>query len=88
MSVKYKLPPLDGQKSYWGKAIVIEENDGAKYLLSYNCLICTIDGNNGVRINTDVSRWDSKTSLKHLRSFLQRFNHPVGSKAELKKMYT
>ena len=88
MAIKYKLPPLDGQKSYWGKAIVIEEDDGSKYLFSYNLLICTIDANNGVRINTYVPLWNSKTSLKHLKSFLRRFNHPIGSSAVLKKMYS
>ena len=87
MANRYELPNVgDHRKSFYGKAEVLEDNQG-KHLLSYGYNTCTIDNNNGVHIHTDVYRWDSNTSLRHLKSFLRYFNKPVGSKAELLKMY-
>ncbi len=36
MTKMYDLMPCDGRKSFYGKAKVVIEDDGAKTLLSYN----------------------------------------------------
>ena len=83
----YELPNIgDSAKSFYGKAVVVEDDSG-KHLLSYGHNICNIDNNNGVHINTSIPKWDSQTSIRHIKSFLRLFNKRVGSKAELMKMY-
>lgn len=79
----YELPNVgDSRKSFYGKAVVKEDNNG-KHLLSYGHNICTIDRNNGVHIHTEIPKWDSNTSLRHLKSFLILNNKP----ADIVKMY-
>ncbi len=36
---KYELTPTDGRKSFYGKAVVIVEDDGTETLYSYGILI-------------------------------------------------
>lgn len=62
----YELIPCTRQKSFYGKAKVIEKN-GSKLLQSYNTIVCGID-NNG-----HFSRYwagESATTMKHVNSFL------------------
>lgn len=62
----YYLIPDNGQKSFYGKAKVIEYTDGSKTLISYTTPVAKIDRNG------NVSRlWPgwSATTGKHIRSF-------------------
>ena len=79
----YELTPNNGRKSFYGKAIVKEDN-GEKRLYSYDTLVCTIkDGE--VHLTSD---WDySATTLTHLRSFLQKEGFQADSKAQIAKLY-
>lgn len=65
----YDLIPSTSQKSFYGKAKVIEIN-GSKLLQSYNTIVCGIDKSG------NFSRyWDgeSATTMKHVNSFLALF---------------
>lgn len=64
----YELPCLDGHKSFYGKARVMECTNGEKLLQSYNTIVCKLDADgNFVRL------WNgySATTQRHVNSFLQ-----------------
>lgn len=66
----YELPVVNGsRKSFYGKAVVCEDENG-KHLLSYGKNICTIDKDENVEVHTDIPMWNSQTSMRHLKSFL------------------
>lgn len=90
----YDLPVMgyDRAKSFYGKAKVIEKDNGEKVLLSYNTEVCKI-GSNG----EFVRLWDgySVTTMRHINSFLSFFGIPGGGKAwwnsqpvEIKKVHS
>lgn len=73
----YELPCYDDRKSFYRKAIVIEE-DNTTYLKSYDTIVAKIK--NGV-----FSRlWDdySLTTMRHINSFRYHFNMKKISKKE------
>ena len=74
---EYYLDPIgDCRKSFYGKASVIEADDGI-YLRSYSTLVCKIVNEKFVRL------WDgySATTMRHINSFLYKFNIEGGGKA-------
>lgn len=75
---KYELIPTDGCKSFYGKAVVIEKDNGETVLQSYDTEVCKIDSNGEF-----VRLWSgySATTMRHINSFLQRFGIPGGGKA-------
>lgn len=76
----YDLPVMgyDRAKSFYGKAKVIEKDNGEKILQSYNTEVCKI-GRNG----EFVRLWGgySVTTMRHVNSFLSFFGIPGGGKA-------
>lgn len=83
----FELPNVgDYRKSFYGKAVQVENEEG-KHLLSYGHNICTISPDNKVTIHTSVEKWDSNTSMRHLKSFLIFNNKPSGTKREIINMY-
>ena len=65
----YKLDPNGSSKSFYGKAKVIEEN-GEKFLLSYDTIVCKIDKNDNF-----IKLWDgySATTMRHINAFIEKF---------------
>ena len=65
----YDLPVMgyDRAKSFYGKAKVIEKDNGEKVLQSYNTEVCKISSNGEF-----VRLWDgySVTTMRHVNSFL------------------
>ena len=60
----YKLPPYgSNQRSFYGKAIVVEEN-GVKFLQSYYTIVAAFDG----KFHRLWGGWSATTS-KHVNSF-------------------
>ena len=63
---KYELMPIDGRKSFYGKAVVEVADDGSETLYSYNTAIIkrTADGEL-------VKLWDgwSATTGRHINAF-------------------
>ena len=63
--MEIKLNPVDGRKSFYGKAGIIKE-EGNLYLRSYNTIVCGI-------VNGEFRRfWDeeSATTMRHINAFL------------------
>lgn len=76
----YDLPVMgyDRAKSFYGKARVIEKDNGEKVLQSYTTDVCKITSNGEF-----VRLWDgySSTTIRHVNAFLSLFGIAGGSKA-------
>lgn len=70
----FELPCLDNRKSFYGKAHVIEHDDGTKQLQSYNTIVCEIDNNGNYNRLWDGS---TQTTNRHIRSFKKFYNIEV-----------
>lgn len=70
------------QKSYYGKAKVIYNDNGSVSLKSYDTIVCTIKDGNFVKL------WDgySATTMKHINDFRMMFNLPTLNKKEWDKL--
>lgn len=76
----YDLPVMgyDRAKSFYGKAKVIEKDNGEKVLQSYNTEVCKISSNGEF-----VRMWEgySVTTMRHVNSFLSFFGMSGGGKS-------
>lgn len=63
----FNLPCYDGRKSFYGKAHVIETQEG-RYLQSYNTIVCFLSYG-----GTFTRLWEgySATTMRHINSFMQ-----------------
>lgn len=70
----FELPCYD-RKSFYGKAKVMETENGEKVLLSYNTPVCKIDKNGAF-----CRLWsgESVTTMRHVNSFLRFYNMAGG----------
>ena len=67
---EYELTPIhDNQKSFYGKARVLEGIDGKIYLQSYDTIVAVCD--NGV---VELVDYYSRTTGKHQREFIAQFD--------------
>lgn len=74
----YDLPTMDNRKSFYGKAKVIEKDNGEKVLQSYNTEVCKItEGGEFVRLWSGYSA----ITMRHINSFLQFFGIAGGGKS-------
>lgn len=73
--MKYFELRATGQKSYYGKANIVEWETGYKFLISYRTIVCMIDKNGSVH-----RFWDgcSRTTMKHTNDFLRLYGVPGG----------
>ena len=71
---EFDLPCLEARKSFYGKAKIIELDNGTKQLKSYNTIVGEIDNNNNY-----ISLWDGKTqtTTRHIKSFKKYYNLEV-----------
>lgn len=80
MTKIFNLPVCcsDKAKSFYGKAKVIETDNGEKVLQSYNTAVCKITSSGEF-----VRLWSgySVTTMRHINSFLQLFDIVGGGKA-------
>ena len=62
-----ELHPVDGRKSFYGKALVHTTEDGAQYLQSYETIVASITANGEFR-----RHWEgySATTGRHVRAFM------------------
>jgi hypothetical protein len=78
----YNLEPrFDSRKSFYGKAVVIEES-GIKQLRSYNTIVAEIREG-----EAEIFGTYSPTTLRHIKDFLYQNGFEVGTKKELEEMY-
>lgn len=74
----YELQPNDSRKSFYGKARVIEKDNGEKVLQSYNTEVCKVtSGGQFVRLWSGYSA----TTMRHVNSFLDLVGIVGGGKA-------
>lgn len=73
----YELIPTNNRKSFYGKATVIEKNDGTIELRSYQTIVARIRNGKFERL------WDgySVTTMNHINSFINMFGIDGGGKA-------
>lgn len=74
---RYALQPTNNRKSFYGKAQVIEQDNGDIELQSYDTIVARIRNGNFERL------WDgySATTMNHINSFLDTFGISGGGKA-------
>jgi hypothetical protein len=67
----FELSPVDGRKSFYGKAKVTERDDGAAVLKSYDTDVCSVDAD-----GTFHRFWsgESATTMRHVKAFLDYYS--------------
>lgn len=73
-----QLCPTDGRKSFYGKARILQTEEGYKFLKSYNTVVCGY-------VNGSLQRyWDgySATTMRHINSFLDAVGMSAMCKAD------
>lgn len=75
-----ELRPIDGRKSFYGKAKVVYVNESCFYLVSYDTTVCSLFPHT----MQFVRWWDgySSTTLRHVNAFRQKYGLPTLSKSE------
>lgn len=73
-----EIKPIDGRKSFYGKARVYETPDGI-FLLSYDTVVCSYNSASGMFWRM----WDgySQTTMRHVNAFLAYLGLPYGGKS-------
>ena len=80
MTKKYNLETIySTQKSFYGKAIVTELENGYKILTSYNTNVCELDQNNNI---VEIGCY-SQTTRRHVNEFLQQNGYKKMTKKEI-----
>lgn len=67
----YELPAIyDSRKSFYGKAKVIEHDNGTIQLQSYNTIVCEIDNNGYFKM---LWNGNTQTTNRHIKEFKKQF---------------
>ena len=74
---EYNLIPTNNRKSFYGKASVIEKDNGDIELRSYNTIVARIRNGKFERLWSGYSA----TTMNHINSFLDTFGISGGGKA-------
>lgn len=73
---EFELRPIDGRKSFYCKAVVIEKDNGDIDLKSYHTVVC------GIRNGRFIKFWNgySVTTMRHINAFLGAYGIEGGGK--------
>ena len=74
---QFELQPTNNRKSFYGKATVIEQDNGDIELKSYNTIVARIRNGSFQRLWSGYSA----TTMNHINSFLHTFGISGGGKA-------
>ena len=76
MTIRNLEARYDGRNSFYGKAKVIEEDDGSLALKSYDTIVMRIVNGTPIRL------WDgySSTTMRHVNEFMRQNGFPSGGK--------
>ena len=81
-------PKFDSRKSFYGKARVVEKDDGSKVLYSYSTPVVRIKDGKATLLRKGYVGWNaSPTTLRHVKDFLAQNGFKVGGYKDLAKMY-
>ena len=84
--ITHLAPVYDSRKSFGGKAIVNESNDGTVLsLVSYDTVVATYDRLSGT---LDVFDWYSATTARHIREFAAQLGINLPAGKNIKGRYT
>lgn len=75
----FELSPVSGQKSFYGKAKVIEES-GVSKLLSYDTIVAEY---NSSTKEIKINGWYSDTTMRHINAFRNLYGFDKMSKKDL-----
>lgn len=73
----FELRPMNGRKSFYGKATAIERDNGDIELRSYNTIVARIRNGKFERLWSGYSA----TTMNHINSFIRTFGIDGGGKA-------
>jgi len=73
----FELNPMNGRKSFYGKAKVIERDNGDVELQSYDTIVARIRNGKFERLWSGYSA----TTMNHINSFIDTFGINGGGKA-------
>lgn len=80
MNNTYTLESIHGaQKSFYGKAVVTELENGHKVLTSYSTNVCELDENNNI---VEIGYY-SQTTARHVNEFIMQHGHDKMTKKEI-----
>ena len=74
---KVTLKPTDSHKSFYGKAIAIEHDNGVVELKSYDTIVAKIVDGKFYRLWNDYSA----TTMRHINAFIDKYGISGGGKA-------
>ena len=77
-------PQHDSRKSFSGKAHIIEEENGKRYLQSYATKVAVYDP---ATEKISVFQTHSATTLRHIKEFIYQITGEVLTKGELETKY-
>lgn len=78
---KFELSPIDGRKSFYGKArVMVDKEAYTAYLFSYDTIVCTYNYHSKVFRRT----WHdySVTTMRHVNAFRAFYGMSVMTKRE------
>ena len=71
MNIYELTPRYDSRKSFYGKAKVIELDNGIIQLQSYETIVCETDNNGYFKMLWDGN---TQTTNRHIKEFTRQFN--------------
>ena len=74
---QFELRPINGRKSFYGKAVAIEKDNGDVELKSYDTIVARIKNGRFERLWSGYSA----TTMNHINSFINAFGIDGGGKA-------
>ena len=83
--MKSYLVPADSHKSFYGKAVLIDDEHGTRILQSYDTQVCKL-----ITGGAFVKMWDgySATTMRHINGFRAHCRLPLINKAQWDKLET
>ena len=80
----FELIPDNGRKSFYGKAKVIDNENGTVSLLSYSTIVCSID----TKTRQFFRHWTghSMTTTAHINSFRSLYGYKPLTSAQWKNL--
>lgn len=73
----FELKPINNRKSFYGKAVAIEQNDGTIELKSYNTIVARIVKGKFERLWSGYSQ----TTMNHVNAFISAYGIIGGGKS-------
>lgn len=89
MSTYDLFPRYDARKSFYGKAVVSDHQDGTIELRSYGTLVAkvTIPPESPQNTTAEVYGWFSNTTGRHIKEFLLQYGFKAENKSQILKDY-